>query len=145
MWKKYVSSLSKKFDFSNPTDNFEVEKTENKLKLVFPKELSELLSETNGLHDSSSYSDIVWSIENIQRTNSEFRENRDFRELYMPFDSLLFFGDSGNGDQFAFRILANKIRTSDIYVWNHEDDSRVWIAPSLKIFLEWWLTGKIKI
>jgi hypothetical protein len=32
-----------------------------------------------------------------------------------------------------------------VFVWNHEDDSRTWVAPSLRVYLEWWLTGKIKI
>ncbi|WP_162255066.1 hypothetical protein [Paenibacillus sp. Soil522] len=35
-----------------------------------------------------------------------------------------FFADAANGDQFAFPILNGKIVKKDIYVWNHEDDSR---------------------
>ncbi|CAI8713500.1 Alpha/beta hydrolase [Bacillus sp. IT-79MI2] len=31
------------------------------------------------------------------------------------------------------------------YVWNHEDDSRTWVAPSLKQFIEWWSDGTISI
>jgi hypothetical protein len=64
----------------------------------------------------------------------------------MPFDHLLFFGDAGNGDQFAFSIQADgAIHRPDVFAWNHEDDSRVWVAPTLKVFFERSLAGKIKI
>ena len=56
-----------------------------------------------------------------------------------------FFADAGNGDQFAFGIIDKKIRNRDIFVWNHENDSREWVAPSLEKYLEWGATGKLKI
>ena len=56
-----------------------------------------------------------------------------------------FFGDAGNGDQFAYPIQNGKIQRNDIFVWNHEDDSRTWVAPDLKYYIEWWLTGKLSI
>lgn len=62
----------------------------------------------------------------------------------MPFDCLLFFADAGNGEQFAYSIQDGLIRKDDIYVWNHEDDSRTWVAPSLKKFIQWGLEGIIK-
>jgi hypothetical protein len=74
--------------------------------------------------------------------NQLFRNNQDFIRLYMPFDPLLFFADAGNGDQFAFRW---KAELPDIFVWDHENDSRTWVAPSLAKYLEWWLNGTIKI
>jgi len=61
----------------------------------------------------------------------------------MPFDCLLFFADAGNGDQFAFAILNGESRRDDIFVWNHEDDSRCWVALRLDTFYEGWLTGRI--
>ena len=52
----------------------------------------------------------------------------------MPFDNLFFFSDAGNGDLFCYSILKNGIiEKTDIYVWNHEDDSRTWAAASLNI------------
>jgi hypothetical protein len=63
----------------------------------------------------------------------------------MPFDNLLFFADAGNGDQFAFPIQAGEVRRPDVFCWNHEDDSRIWVAPSLEKYLEWWLTGKLTV
>jgi len=63
----------------------------------------------------------------------------------MPFDSLLFFADAGNGDHFSYPIQSGIIQKSDIFVWSHEDDSRTWVAPSLEKYLEWCLTGKMKV
>jgi hypothetical protein len=44
----------------------------------------------------------------------------------------LFFGDNGGGDQFAF-VLRDDRR--DIFVWNHETDSRHWVAGHLEDYL----------
>lgn len=49
------------------------------------------------------------------------------------------------GDQFAFPILNGSFCKDDIYAWDHEDDSRVWVAPSLKQFIKWWLVGTLKV
>jgi hypothetical protein len=59
--------------------------------------------------------------------------------------SLLFFGDAGNGDQFAFTIVDGAVRRRKVFAWDHEDDSRTWVAPSLDKYLEWWATGRIKL
>ena len=63
----------------------------------------------------------------------------------MPFDPLLFFGDAGNGDQFAYAIHEAQVRRNDIFAWDHETDSRTWVAPSLERYLEWWLSGRINV
>jgi SMI1-KNR4 cell-wall len=60
----------------------------------------------------------------------------------MPFDPLLFFADAGNGDQFAFLW---KPRRDEIFVWDHESDSRSWVAGSLHQYLQWWLDGTLRI
>ncbi len=42
----------------------------------------------------------------------------------MPFDSLLLFAGAGKEDRLAFAVLAGKARMGNVYVWDHEDDSR---------------------
>jgi hypothetical protein len=145
MWKTFTDSLNEDFRFFPPAEEHKITRAESLLNITFPTELSDFLAETNGLHCAKSYTSMVWSIEDIEQTNLEFRKNINFAKLYMPFESLLFFGDAGNGDQFAFRILSGEVSMSDVYVWDHENDSRIWIAPSLKTFIEWWSAGKIKI
>ncbi len=53
-----------------------------------------------------------------------FRNHPDFPKLYMPFDSLLLFAGAGKEDRLAFAVLAGKARMGNVYVWDHEDDSR---------------------
>jgi hypothetical protein len=110
----------------------------------FPAQLASLLKESNGVQGEYGLG-LLWSVERIEEDNLKFRTFPDFRKLYMPFNALLFFGDAGNGDQFAYTILEGEVRRGDIFVWDHEDDSRIWVAPSLSVFYDWWLTGKLKI
>ncbi|MFD9096994.1 SMI1/KNR4 family protein [Streptomyces collinus] len=56
--------------------------------------------------------------------------------------SLLFFADTGGGDLFA---LLSRIDRPDVFTWNHEDDSRTWVAPNLATYLEWRMTGRIDL
>lgn len=96
-----------------------------------PPELAELLLETNGVEFDGI--EPVWPLERIVSSNVEFRSMEDFRDLYMPFDHLVFFGAFAGGDQSAYRRLPDQI---DIYIWTHEDDSRTWIASRMEDYLE---------
>ena len=117
---------------------------ETSLGVVLPDELKALLQESNGMEGPYGLG-LIWSAEQIAKDNLNFRQFPGFKELYMPFDHLLFIAEAGNGDQFAFAILDGEIRNPDIFIWDHENDSRIWVAPSLKVYLEWLLTGKLKV
>ncbi|MCU0238999.1 MAG: SMI1/KNR4 family protein [Pyrinomonadaceae bacterium] len=143
MWRELVSNLSEECEFNPPAVWADIDYVKRELEIELPTELVELLKETNGI--SGEYGlGLIWTSERILTDNKVFRNTEDFKDLYMPFDCLLFFADAGNGDQFAYSILDGEIRRNDIFVWNHEDDSRTWVASNLKQFLEWSLTGKIK-
>jgi hypothetical protein len=75
------------------------------------------------------------------RDNLSFRVSSEVADLHMPFDSRLFFADAGNGDQFALPITATGAR-GDVFVWDHESDSRNWYAGSVEQYLAWWLSGE---
>ncbi|MBR7839654.1 SMI1/KNR4 family protein [Actinospica durhamensis] len=85
---------------------------------------------------------LVWSIERIAAENLRLRRDADFASLYMPFDSLLFFGDAGNDDLFGLVPHTGRL---DVFVWNHGDDSRMWVARGLGDYLEGWLSGRITV
>ncbi|MFD8376978.1 SMI1/KNR4 family protein, partial [Streptomyces sp. NPDC059688] len=85
---------------------------------------------------------LIWSAEQIASDNRTLRDDAALATLYMPFAPLLFFADAGNGDLFA---LLSRIDRLDVFVWNHETDSRTWVAPSLAKYVEWRLTGKIEL
>jgi hypothetical protein len=62
----------------------------------------------------------------------------------MSFENVLFFADNGCGDQFCFPIISGEVKKKDIFVWNHEDDSRQWVAPDLLTYFEWSSLGQLK-
>ena len=135
MYRELITSLNDECEFNLPATFFEILAVEEALGTKLPDELKALLKESNGV--SGHYGTaLVWSTERIISDNLEFRNTPDFADLYMPFDCLLFIGDYGNGDQFAYSILNAEIRRNDIFEWNHEDDSRTWAASNLKQYLE---------
>jgi hypothetical protein len=109
-----------------------LEEAERTLGLVLPSDLRELLSECNGVKDHFG-TEVVWPAHELAPRNEEFRRTPAFRRLYMPFDAVFFFGATGNGDQFFYRILDSEVREPDIYLWEHETDSRQWRAPRLEV------------
>lgn len=144
MWRDELQKLSEDLTFQSPASDTEIARITHGLGLALPDELHSILSESNGIEGKYGLG-LLWNGTRILEDNLSFRNSSEFSDLYMPFHNLLFFGDAGNGDQFAFAILRGGVTRSDIFVWNHEDDSRSWIAPSLKTFYEWWLTEKITV
>ncbi|GAB6549017.1 MULTISPECIES: SMI1/KNR4 family protein [Bacillus] len=143
MWKNTIHSISQNLSFNNPATKDELTDIQKCLHLEFPNDLYQLLQETNGVE--GEYGDFIWSTSKIKTENMNMRNIVDFKDLYMPFDCLLFFADGGNGDLFGYSILNGIVQREDIYVWNHENDSRTWVASSLETFMKWWESGKIKI
>lgn len=118
-------------ELGEPADPAMVTTAEQRLGCSIPAELVALLQETDGVvgHDGV---ETVWPLSRIVEENLHFRSDRAFAGLSMPFDPLLFFGDNGGGDRFAF------VRTPprpDVFVWEHEDDSRRWAARDLRDYL----------
>ncbi len=142
-WTDRVKALSPDCEFFSPALWADVTSAEAKLGVRFSDELRQLLFESNGVHGEYGLG-LIWPVDRIVKDNLRFRENVAFQELYMPFDPLLFFDDAENGDQFAFSILKGEIRRPDVFAWNHEDDSRQWVAPSLAKYLESSLNGTMK-
>jgi hypothetical protein len=144
MWKELVARLEDDHTFRAPASAAEIGAVVRSAGCPLPSELTDLLHESNGIAGRYGVG-LIWPTDSIIEQNSMMRSTVDFRNLYMPFDCLLFFGDAGNGDLFAYSVLNGEVRRSDIFAWNHEDDSRAWVAPNLQKYLEWWLTGIIKL
>ena len=134
-WRQRLARLGPAVRFADPALEGRIATTELELRLRLPDELRSLLLESDGLVDRYGTA-VVWTVADLPRHNREFRSEPAFRELYMPFDALLFFGEAGNGDRFFYRILDGELRYPDVYVWLHETDSRTWRAPTLAAFLE---------
>ncbi|MFI9045793.1 SMI1/KNR4 family protein [Streptomyces sp. NPDC053427] len=131
MWREIAGRTFPEAEFRAPVDPAALSAAERRLRSALPPELVELLRETDGIVGPYGV-DTVWPLEQLVRHNLHVRSDRSFADLYMPFDALLFFGDNGGGDRFAF------VRTpprADIFVWEHEDDSRRWVARDLPDYL----------
>src|SRR5690349_731669 len=107
-----MQNLSPAFTFHSPATLAEIKKVESSLKVPLPEELKVLLLESDGIKGTYGLN-LIWSVERIRKDNLNFRQYPDFKELYMPFDHLLFFADAGDGDQFAFGVLNGEIRNPD--------------------------------
>lgn len=143
MWKNTIHSISPNLSLKKTATKDELTDIQKCLHVELPNDLYQLLLETNGVE--GEYGDFIWNASKIKTENMNMRNIVDFKDLYMPFDCLLFFADGGNGDLFGYSILNGIVQREDIYVWNHENDSRTWVAPSLETFMKWWESGKITI
>jgi hypothetical protein len=139
-WTALIGTLTDACRFSPPAAGAALTVAEQALAIAFPDQLRELLLECDGIVGEYG-DDVVWPAAEIVRQNREFRGYEDFRELYMPFDHLLFFGADGGGDQFAYAIHADgNIAKRDVFRWDHETDGREWYAGHLEQYLERQLT-----
>jgi len=139
-----IAELNRKIMFSSPASEDLLTAAERDLGVQLPAELREILTESDGVVGEYGLG-LVWSLDRIVRDNLAFRANAEFGELLMSFEQLLFFADAGNGDQFFHAIIAGKIQKPDVFVWNHEDDSRTWVAPDVFTYLKWWLDGTLTV
>ncbi|MCY0949451.1 SMI1/KNR4 family protein [Streptomyces sp. H27-S2] len=130
MWRELVEQYED-VEVAEPAAEQDLLGLEHRIGTPLPTSLRALLTEFNGVVDEDG-TDVVWNAEQIARTNEEFRTREDLRSLYMPFDALFFFGDNGGGDQFALPISP---RRPDVFVWNHENDSRTWVASNMEQYL----------
>ncbi|MFF9114122.1 glycosyltransferase [Streptomyces massasporeus] len=110
-----------------PVDPAVLHRVEQTLGHPLPADLSTLLLQTDGIEGPYGEG-IVWPAEQILENNRTFRTDPEIRLLYRPFDSLLFIGDNGGGDQFA---LLWAFERASVHVWDHETDERGAVAPDL--------------
>ncbi len=127
--------------FADAVDQSDLDAAAAALGAPLPADLVGLLSETNGVSGEFGLG-LVWPLARIVEDNLLFRHTDKFVGLYMSFEPLLFFGDAGNGDQFGYSWTTS---SCELYAWDHEDDSRRWIAPTLERYLIGWLDGTIRL
>ena len=105
---------------------------ERRLGRRLPGPLADVLRKNGGGVVDAYGTDVVWPLERIVEENLLFWSGEAFAGLRMPFDPLLFFGDNGGGDQFALVVRPER---NDVFVWEHETDSRVWVAGTIDEYL----------
>ncbi len=151
-WRELIGEAEKEakrnYQFLSPITDEEIKEFEKKLEVEFPDELLSLYTTTNGIQEllgDQIIGNLIWSSDEVIERNLEMRNTLDFSDLYMPFDCLLFLADVGNGDLFGIPELNHKFPRLDIFLWNHEDDSRTWVASNLYQFVKAWILGNLKV
>jgi hypothetical protein len=142
MWRALIAELAPAAVFADPAPEHVVAQAEKALGQPVPQHLADLLRETNGVAGDYGLG-LIWNVERIVTDNLAFRQNEEYARLYMPFEPLLFFGDAGNGDQFA--LLSPPVDRDDVFAWDHESDDRQWVAANVEMYLRWWIGGKITL
>lgn len=122
-----ICRFKSKFSFTDPCTEDDISTAENILEVKLPEELKGILLETNGIEDEYGC-ELVWNCGDLVQKNKCLREQEEFKEQYMSFESCLMFGEAGNGDQFFFPVLPNGQTKSEILIWNHETDERVFYS-----------------
>lgn len=141
MWRERILGWTANATFQTGAPEAAIRGCKTALGHALPRDLAELLRESDGVEGEYGLG-LIWPVERIRNDNVECCTDVTFARLYMPFEPLLFFADAGNGDQFAFVM---RDRPADVFVWDHETDSRTMVAPSLATYLEWCLGGRIQI
>jgi hypothetical protein len=98
---------------------------EQRLGRRFPEDLAGLLRETDGVRGDDGL-DAIWPVERIVRDN-------------VPAGDLLYFGDNGGGDRFAYRPGDP---SGAILVCDHETGERRPVATNLADYLTRVLTAE---
>lgn len=135
-WRSIAGSLFSDARLADPAPRAEIGRVRRALGVALPADLASFLTLSNGLLAQSG-APLIWSTAEIVEHNRAMRGNKDYAQLYMPFDCLLFFGTPGNGDHYAYRVLGKVVpASSGVYRWDHENDSREWFANDLEDYLK---------
>lgn len=89
-WIDYVKDISNEYSFSPPASKSEINQITTELCAELPEKLLGLYNETNGVFDSFGCP-LIWATSQIVKDNLFFRNFKDYKDMYMPFNHLLFF------------------------------------------------------
>jgi len=136
MWRDLILAIDPEAVCHPPASSDQLAQLQGIMGVSLPTELADLLREMNGVEVVYGLG-LIWSTEDIAQRNIELRRNwqpNGMMRGYMSVDHLLFFGDRGNGDLYGFPITPEGVR-NDVFLWNHEDDSWMDQAVSLRGWL----------
>ena len=139
-WKEYIEnqkSNSFSFCFYDLATNAQIAESEGKIRIIFPDELKELYSQTDGagiklneFPDMGIMDYLLFPLEYLVEYNLLFHKN------WTAEKHLLFVAPHGNGDYYGYEVVYGEIVSTQIYKWDHEDDSSELYSNSLAEFIE---------
>ncbi len=127
MYRELIFELSQGNEWVKiqpPCLESEIEHAENVVGYPFPKELRELLQETNG--DRWCLLSAKEIIENVERNREFFlplfAEDYSKKEYNERVDRFIFFATNGCGDYYCYRVRPDgSTDETTIYIWEHEE------------------------
>jgi hypothetical protein len=129
--KVTAASCFEDCEFLPPVSPAALTLAENAIGCQLPDDLKKLYLQTDGV--SAHYgSPLVMPLQQAIHENAMHRSSSELQALYMPFTHMLIFGGAGNGDLFFFPIRADGSLADNVFIWDHESDSRQYFANSLK-------------
>ncbi|MBQ9940966.1 MAG: SMI1/KNR4 family protein [Clostridia bacterium] len=114
-------------NFSAPASKEDIASVKNNLGVYLPDELYRFYLESNG--DDCA----IFPVSRLISENQDLRKLS--KELYMPLDCLLLFGDNGCGDYFGYPIIGGETEEHRIYMWVRDTDERILVANTLEEFI----------
>ncbi len=143
-WLRGLDSLPDAVSLAEPVDPDALGDAEQRLGLMLPEDLRSLLSETDGL-GGAGRGEPVWPVERIAAENVLLRSEGSTPALPDGADDdLLFFGDAGKGQLFAYELDAGgEISDPDVFIWQPGLGEAVWIASDLQSLLDDWVRGEL--
>ena len=134
-WLRTIDDFGVVVELAEPADAATIDACEDKLGLDLPDDLRSLLLETDGLADDAG-GEPVWPVERIVEENLELGRDGDTPALPEGAeDGLLFFGDTGGDDLFAYRLGEGR---PDVYLWVAGGNESRWVASDLRSMLDAW-------
>lgn len=136
MWRELLQNLSKdskNIKMNNPASIEELLEIENKFSIKLPDDIKSLLLEFNG--DNW----FLLSTKQILEINTMLRSLTGF----MPLDCLVFIAGNGCGDYFGYPITPDGVKDSELFLWDHEYDNRIFKANGLKDLIEKYYTDQL--
>lgn len=132
-WKELAVTCISEVRFHSPVNPIEIQKSEISLGRKLPEELSSLYLETDGIFDRTG-ANIVSPLSDVVGDNLDLWGD-GYKDLYMSLAPLFAFGGPGNGDRFFVPITPNGNYRKRVYLWDHENDSRTWLANGIRDLL----------
>lgn len=125
-WMTLLNKIAEEKEYikiNPPATESQIKEVEEKLGIVMPNDLRELLQEVNG--DQW----FLFDTDNIIQTNLMLRKNMT---SFMSLDNIVFIAGNGCGDYYGYPITEDGIKDWEIFIWEHETDNRVFKANGLK-------------
>ena len=112
---------------------------EKELNTTFPRELSELLLETNG----DNY--LLLSLNQIVKYNQDFRDLNPniIKPSLFQFNEYLFIATNGCGDYYGYKIKDGSIQSTNIIIFEHEEYKSRIVAKNLAELIEYYYKNQI--